>query len=114
MSVEAYFDCCQAAKTLGHKDDCKYNTKNVATSIIAFDDPQELNVMQLTIPIKKLALDPNAMQAMVEFHGFFEVAKDQALAIMHTHRLRARQAKSNIILPGNNGNAPPGVKLEVH
>jgi len=102
MTDPSYFDCCSGAKSLGHKDDCKNNAKNFTSMTIAYDDPVERNVMQLTIPLKKIALDHNTLQAMIEFYGFFEVAKDQAISILHTHRIRAKQS-SPLILPGNNG-----------
>jgi len=107
---DLYFECCQAAKTLGHKDDCSNNPKNTQKMTIAFDDPVEKNVMQLTIPLKKIALDQSGMQAMIEFYGFFEVAKDTAIAALHTHRMKGK--RQSLIIPGN-GATQSKIKLEI-
>lgn len=112
MSAEAYFECCQAAKSLGHKDDCPSNAKNLQKITIAFDDPAERNVMQLTIPLKRIALDENGIQAMIELYGSFEVAKDTAISTIQVHRMRHKQSKPGLIIPGNGAKAP--INLEVH
>ena len=64
---------------------------------LMFDDPLERNVMTIKIPLKKVAEHTDQFGAMCFMQGFFDTAKDQAIAITQIHKIRKR--KQGLIAP---------------
>ena len=89
----------------GHPVPPEQRTETPLKGMASFDigyDNEERDTMVLSVPLKNIAED-NSINGLMFLLGFFEHAKNEAVATMKIKRariLQAQAAKSNLILPG--------------